>query len=243
MIRAAVLLAGGRGKRQRPYTDVTPKPLLEVNGRATLDYVLRAVRLAGIERVCMVTHHLEEQIFEFVGDGSKWKLSVAFAHQEKLNGNGDALLSVPKEWVQDESVMVIATDYILEENSLLELVNTHKQHNAQIAMSLKECPIEELSARSSVDVDTNWRVKKIIEKPKRDEILSPYAASVMFIFPPAIWEYLPKIQLSERGEIELQAAVDMMIQDGYEAFGLLQPAPLEWNVELMKNSMIEQTQI
>ncbi|MBL0346213.1 galactokinase family protein [Candidatus Villigracilis affinis] len=41
--RSAVLLAAGRGKRQRPYTDVTPKPLLEVNGRPTLDYVLRAV--------------------------------------------------------------------------------------------------------------------------------------------------------------------------------------------------------
>ena len=126
--------------------------------------------------------------------------------------------------------MVVATDYILEENSLLELVEAYEFRKTDIAISLKECPIEELAARSSVDVDTNWRVKKIIEKPKREEILSPYAASVMFIFPPAIWEYLPKIQLSERGEIELQAAVNMMIQDGYEAYGLLQKAPGEWNI-------------
>jgi dTDP-glucose pyrophosphorylase len=141
---------------------------------------------------------------------------------------------VPKEWIQDESVMVVATDYVLEENSLLELVNAHCQHKADIAMSLKECPVEELSARSSVEVDVDWRVKKIIEKPKREEILSPYAASVMFIFPPAIWEYLPKIRPSERGEIELQAAVDMMIQDGYEAYGLLQTAPLEWSPEFIE---------
>jgi len=239
MIRSAILLAAGRGKRQRPYTDVTPKPLLEVNGRATLDYVLRAVKKAGIEQVCIVTHHLEEKIFEYVGDGSKWNLTVTFAHQEKLNGNGDALLSVPKEWIRNESVMVVATDYILEEDSLFELVNAHKHHSAEITMSLKKCPIEELSARSSVEVDSEWRVKKIIEKPRRDEILSPYAASVMFIFPPAIWEYLPKIQPSKRGEIELQAAVDMMIQDGYEAYGLLQSAPLEWSAELMKNSVVE----
>ena len=239
MIRSAILLAAGRGKRQRPYTDVTPKPLLEVKGRATLDYVLCAVAKAGIKRVCIVTNHLEEKIFEFVGDGSKWNLSVTFAHQEELIGNGDALLSVPKDWIRDEPVMVVATDYILEENSLLELVEAHKRTDAQITMSLKECPIEELSARSSVNVDTDWRVRKIIEKPKREEILSPYAASVMFVFPSAIWEYLPKIQLSERGEIELQTAVDMMIQAGYEAFGLLQPAPLEWNVEIMKNSMVE----
>ena len=75
-------------------------------------------------------------------------------------------------------------------------------------------------------------VKKIIEKPKREEILSPYAASVMFIFPDAIWDYLPKVEPSPRGEIELQSAVQQMIEDGYQAFGLLQPAPQEWTPEL-----------
>jgi len=233
-VHSAILLAAGRGKRQQPYTDATPKPLLEVNGRATLDYVLCAVAKTGVKRVCIVTHHLEEKIFAYVGDGSKWNLSATFAHQNKLHGNGDALMSVPKEWIQDESVMVVATDYILEENSLLELVNVYRQQKIELTMSLKECPIEELSARSSVEVDADWRVKKIIEKPKRDEILSPYAASFMFIFPPAIWEYLPKIRPSERGEIELQAAVDMMIQDGYEGYGLLQTAPLEWSPEFIE---------
>lgn len=239
MIRSAILLAAGRGKRQRPYTDINPKPLLKVNGRPTLDYVLCAVAKAGIERVCIVTNHLEEKIFDYVGDGSKWNLSVSFAHQNELHGNGDALMSIPKEWIRDEPVMVVATDYILEENSLMDLVEAHKLHKSDITMSLKECPIEELSARSSVEVDSNWRVRKIIEKPKREEIMSPYASSVMFIFPPAIWEYLPRTLPSERGEIELQSAVDMMIQDRYEAFGLLQPAPLEWKVELMKNSVVE----
>jgi dTDP-glucose pyrophosphorylase len=239
MIRSAILLAAGRGKRQRPYTDVTPKPLLEVNGRTTLDYVLTATARAGIERVCIVTNHLEEKIFEYVGDGSTWNLSVTFAHQTELNGNGGALLAVSKEWLHDEPVMVIATDYILEENSLLELVEAHQRHNADITMSLKECPVEELLSRSSVDVDSDWRVKRIIEKPKRDEIMSPYAASILFIFPSAIWEYLQKIKPSARGEIEMQSAVQMMIEDGYKAFGLLQKAPEEWSYELMKNTMVE----
>ena len=227
--RSAVLLAAGRGKRQRPYTDVTPKPLLEVNGRATLDYVLRAVSKAGVERVCIVTKHLEEKIFEYVGDGSKWNLSASFAHQNELHGNGDALMSVSKEWIRDEPVMVVATDYILEENSLLELVQTKEKSQAEIVMSLKECPIEELTARSSVDVDSEWRVKRIIEKPKPDEIMSPYAASILFILPPQIWDYLPNIRPSERGEIEMQAAIDRMIQDGFKAVGVLQSAPKEWD--------------
>jgi NDP-sugar pyrophosphorylase family protein len=229
MIKSAILLAAGRGKRQRPYTDVTPKPLLEVDGRATLDYVLCAVAKAGIDRVCIVTNHLEEQIFDFVGDGSRWNLSATFAHQGQLRGNGDAVLSAPQDWIRDEPVMIVATDYVLEENTLSDLVEAHKSHHADISMSLKECPIEELSARSSVEVDSDGRVRRIVEKPKRDEILSPYAASILFILPSAIWTYLPRVQPSPRGEIELQSAVDEMIRDGFKAFGLLQPAPREWS--------------
>ena len=233
MIRSAILLAAGRGKRQRPYTDVIPKPLLEMNGRATLDYVLIAVAKAGVERICIVTNHLEEKIFEHVGNGTKWNLDVTFAHQNEVRGNGDALLSVPREWIQNEPVMVVATDYILGENLLLELVEAYEQHNADIVMSLKECPVDEMMSRSSVDVDSDWRVRRVIEKPKREEIMSPYAASIMFILPFVMWDYLPKVEPSPRGEIEMQSAVQMMIEDGYKTFGLLQPAPQEWTPELI----------
>lgn len=230
-LNSAILLAAGRGTRQRPFTDVTPKPLLQANGRATLDYVLTAVARAGVGRACLVTHHLEEKIFDFVGDGSKWKLDVSFAHQSELRGTGDALLSVPRGWIQEEPVMMVATDYILAENMLLDLVKAHEERNADITMSLKECPVDELIARSTVDVDPDWRVKQIIEKPTRTEVLSPYAASILYIFPCAIWSYLPRLEPSARGEIELPAAVQMMIEDGYKAYGLLQPAPREWKPE------------
>lgn len=233
-INSAILLAAGRGKRQRPFTDHTPKPLLQTNGRATLDYVLTAVVRTGIARVCIVTHHLEEKIFDFVGDGSRWQLDVTFAHQHALRGSGDALLSMPKEWIRAEPVMVVATDYILEEEMLLDLVRAHEQRNADITMSLKECPVEELVARSTVEVDPDWRVRRLIEKPTRTEILSPYAASAMYIFPHAIWRYAARIGPSARGEIELPAAVQMMIEDGYKAYGLLQPAPKEWQKEFME---------
>jgi NDP-sugar pyrophosphorylase family protein len=234
MIKSAILLAAGRGKRQRPYTDDTPKPLLTVQGRATLDYVLTAAARAGIERVCIVTNHLEEKVFAYVGDGRKWGLHVTFAHQDELHGTGDALMSVPKAWIHDEPVLVVATDYILQENALLELVKAHEAYGADITMSLKECPPEDLIARSSVGVDSEWRVKRIIEKPRREQIMSLYAASILFILPPQVWEYLAKVQPSPRGEVEMQSAVQMMIEVGYKAFGLLQPAPQEWTPEYME---------
>lgn len=229
MIRSAILLAAGRGKRQRPFTDEVPKPLLPVRGRATLDYILTAVRRAGIERVCIVTHHLEEKIFDYVGNGGKWGLDVTYAHQDELRGSGDALRSAPQGWIPKEPVMVIATDYVLEADILVDLVSAHEAYGGEITMSLKKCSEDELTSRSSVDVDAAWRVKRIIEKPKHAEIMSPYAASVLLVLPPEIWEYLPKIEPSPRGELELQTAVQMMIEDGFRAYGLLQPAPEEWD--------------
>ncbi len=229
MICSAILLAAGRGKRQRPYTDETPKPLLPVRGRPTLDYVLTAVKRAGVERVCIVTRHLEEKIFGYVDDGSRWDLGITFAHQNELRGTGDALMSIPREWIREEPVMIVATDYVLRENDLLDLVQAHEKNRADITMSLKQCPNEELMARSVVDVDPNWRVKRIIEKPSREELLSPYAASILFILPPQLWKYLAKLQPSPRGEVEMQAAIQMMLEDGFKAYGLLQPAPEEWN--------------
>jgi dTDP-glucose pyrophosphorylase len=206
-----------------------------VRGRPTLDYVLTAVKRAGVERVCIVTRHLEERIFEYVGDGSQWGLDVTFAHQNELRGSGDALMSVPREWIRAEPVMVTATDYILREDDLLELAQAYEANRVDITMSLKQCPVEELMARSSVDVDLDWRVKRIVEKPTRDEIMSPYAASILFILPPQLWEYLARLQPSPRGEIEMQAAVQRMIEDGFQAFGLLQPAPEEWKPEQVVN--------
>jgi dTDP-glucose pyrophosphorylase len=119
----------------------------------------------------------------------------------------------------------------LRENALLDLIEAHEHHAADMTMSLKECPAEELLSRSSVDVDSNWRVKRLIEKPRRGQILSPYAASILFVLPPQIWDYLSKIEPSPRGEIELQSAVQRMIEDGFTAFGLLQPAPEEWDAK------------
>ncbi len=202
-----------------------------MRGRPTLDYVLTAVRRAGVERVCIVTRHLEEKIFEYVGDGSPWNLDVTFAHQNELRGTGDALRSVPREWLREEPILIVATDYVLQENDLLDLVEAHEKQHVDITMSLKQCPLEELVSRSSVDVDPRWFVKRLIEKPSRAEIMSPYAASILFILPPQFWQCLAKLQPSPRGEIEMQAAVQMLIEDGCKAYGLLQPVPEEWNAD------------
>ena len=236
----AVLLAAGRGKRLRPFTDETPKPLLPVNGSNSLDMTLRATKRVGIRRVCLVTHHLETQIRSFVDHKSVWDLEVVFCHQAELRGSGDGLLSVLRnlpDWIDRSApVLVSATDYLLPENALTDLVAAHEAQGCDITISLKECPPEELSARSSVELDESWRVQRIVEKPAPGEAPSRYTAALIYVLPPAIWDVLPNLRPSPRGELELPAAVNLLLEAGMKAYGLLQPTPSEWSPEMNHRS-------
>src|SRR3990172_4169671 len=219
---SAVLLAAGLGKRQRPYTDLTPKPLLPVGKSNSLDMTLRAAERAGLRRVCIVTHHLEAQIHSYVGNGSAWGMQAEFCHQAELQGSGDGLLSVLTtlpDWIDRSApVLVAATDYLLPENALADLAAAHEEQGCNITVSLKECPPEELSARSSADFDENWRVRGILGKTAPGEAPSRFTAALIYILPPDIWDVLPKLKPSARGELELTAAANLLLEAGMMAY-------------------------
>lgn len=228
----AVLLAAGRGKRLRPYTDHTPKPLLPVNGRPLLDHALEAVAAAGIRRVCIITNHLAAQIEDFVADGSRWDLSAVFCRQSQLLGTAhavnEAVMAYPHYFQNGRPFLLTATDYIWPENYLLDLVAAHIQNSADISVSLKHMPGVDLSKRSSVAFTHQGDIAQIVEKPAPGQAPSAYVASLTAILPPATGAYLAQMQPSPRGEYELQAVINQMIDDGYRAQGLEQPPPGEW---------------
>jgi NDP-sugar pyrophosphorylase family protein len=228
----AVLLAAGRGKRLRPFTDIMPKPLLPVAGRPLLDHVLAAVAAANIKRVCLVTNHLGDQIEDFVGDGTDWGLSAVFYRQTELLGTAHALNEVvhayPHLFSNGDSFLLTATDYIWPVNYLRDLVAAHIKDGADISVSLKRLPGEDLSQRSSVAFTAQGGIARIVEKPGPGQAPSDYVASLTTILPASARAYLADMQPSPRGEYELQAIINKMIDDGCQALGLEQPVPGEW---------------
>lgn len=227
-----ILLAAGRGRRLRPHTDRVPKPLLPINGRPTLDYALDAARRAGIQHACLVTHHLEDQIRAYVGDGLAWKVSVIYAHQAELLGTGDALLAAfqahPGLFSTGNSFMLAATDYALPENHLVELLHAYRRWGVDIAVSLKKVPPEELSGRSAVRYHGDFILEEIVEKPPAGAAPSQYSASLIFVLPTAIEKYLNALQPAADGELRVQTAINAMLRDGYTGRGLFQDTPAEW---------------
>lgn len=221
-----VILAAGRGRRLRPHTDRTPKPMLPVGDRPMLAYTLDALAAAGVSEVCLVIGYLGEQIAAYVGDGSDWGLNVQYRQQQERRGTADALREAQK--FLTEPTFVMAADYILPKDYLVELKEAYRASGKEMAVSLKRLPARELASRSSVRFGEGGDVVSIVEKPEPGAAPSSVGASLIYIVPPAIRRYLEKLHLSSRGEYELPAVLNRMIRDGFEMIGVLQEPPEEW---------------
>jgi MurNAc alpha-1-phosphate uridylyltransferase len=79
--RTAMILAAGRGERMRPLTDRVPKPLLEVHGKALIEYHLERLALAGIQQVVVNLCWLGAMIRDRLGDGARYGVRIAYSEE------------------------------------------------------------------------------------------------------------------------------------------------------------------
>ncbi len=82
----AVILAGGKGTRLKPYTITFPKPLVPVGDMPILEIVIRQLKQAGFEKVTMAVGHLAELLISYFGDGSKWGLEINYSREDEPHG-------------------------------------------------------------------------------------------------------------------------------------------------------------
>jgi len=83
MSKRAVILAGGKGSRLRPYTVVLPKPLMPIGEYPILEVILRQLAAQGFDRATLAVNHQAEIVRAFCGDGSKWGIRVDYSLETK----------------------------------------------------------------------------------------------------------------------------------------------------------------
>lgn len=79
MSRRAVLLAGGKGSRLRPYTVVLPKPLMPIGEFPVVEVLIRQLARHGFGRITLAVNHQAEIIRAFFGDGEKWGVRIDYS--------------------------------------------------------------------------------------------------------------------------------------------------------------------
>lgn len=106
-----MILAAGRGERMRPLTDVLPKPLLEVHGKALIIWHIEKLRMNGFSEIVINLAHLGHKISEALGDGSRWGIKITYSDESEsgaLESAGGIIKALPL--LGEETFLVVNGD-------------------------------------------------------------------------------------------------------------------------------------
>lgn len=81
--KRAIILAGGKGTRLRPYTVVLPKPLMPIGDYPILEVIIRQLIEHGFNHITMAVNHQADLIQTFFGDGAKWGITIDYSLEDK----------------------------------------------------------------------------------------------------------------------------------------------------------------
>ena len=87
----AVILAGGKGTRLKPYTTVLPKPLAPVGEYPILEIIIRQLKNSGIEDIIISIGHLPQLIESYFGDGKRFGVTIRYVQEKKPLGTAGAV--------------------------------------------------------------------------------------------------------------------------------------------------------
>lgn len=90
-IKQAVIIAGGLGKRLRPLTNDRPKPMVLVNSRPFLEYIVKLLKKNGIKEIILLLGYLPEKVIEHFGDGSEFGIKISYVVSPVYDQNGTRL--------------------------------------------------------------------------------------------------------------------------------------------------------
>ena len=149
--RRAVILAGGKGTRLRPYTVVLPKPLMPIGDYPILEVVIRQLVGHGFNHITIAVNHQAELIKAFFGDGSKWKVLIDYSLEDRPLGTMGPLRLIndlpPNFLVMNGDVLTdldFAKFYLehIESNSLFTISSHRREQRIDYGVLETNCKSE-----------------------------------------------------------------------------------------------------
>lgn len=160
----ALLLAGGLGTRLRPLTATTPKCLVKIAGKPLIEYWLDALERASVLDVLVNTHHLHEQVRDYLAEMSRrGPLRLAEAYEPKLLGSAGTVHE-NRAFADDADEILIVYADNLSNVSLERVLRFHRSHRDPMTMMLFHTPYPEQCGIA--ELDPAGKILSFVEKPK-----------------------------------------------------------------------------
>lgn len=133
----AVILAGGKGVRLRPYTTRLPKPLVPIGEEHTiLEIVLSQLARCGFTRATLAIGHFGHLIRSYIGDGSQWGMEIDYTEPEEVPlGTIGPVLRILDQL--PEQFLVMNGD-VLTDIDYSDLMRQHREAGAQLTVATYE---------------------------------------------------------------------------------------------------------
>jgi glucose-1-phosphate thymidylyltransferase len=196
-----VILAGGSGTRLHPLTRITNKHLLPLYDRPMVTYAVEALVQAGIDELMLVTGGTHAgEFFRLLGNGREYGVDLlTYGYQEQAGGIAEAL-GLAEHFVAGDKVCVLLADNVFE-HSLRPIVENFERQEAGGRIVLSRVEEEEHLRHLGVAVMNGGAVTEIVEKPEAPP--SPYAVTGVYFYDESVWDVLPTLEPSGRGELEI----------------------------------------
>ena len=196
----AVILAGGKGRRLRPYTTVLPKPLMPLGDMPIIEVVLRQLAAFGFDEVIIAVGYLAELMMAYCGDGSKFGLRVRYSKEEEPLGTAGPLALVDG---LDETFLVMNGDVLTS----LDLVAMVRQHRASGAVATIATHKRQHQINYGIiESDSANRVVDYIEKP-----VHHYQVSMgIYVLEPAVLQRITLGVYLDLPDLVRQLMIDLM---------------------------------
>ena len=203
-----IILHGGHGTRLRPLTHTGPKQLLPIANKPMSQYALEDLKKAGIVDIAIIIGDVyPEKVKEYYGTGKKFGVNITYVYQDKPKGISHAI-SLCKDFVNQDKFVVYLGDNVLRKD-LVSYTEKFSSSNSDALILL--CEVDDPSRFGVAQLDGN-KIKKITEKPKDSP--SNLAVIGIYFLTPKIFEIIDNLKPSDRGELEITDALQMLLSDG-----------------------------
>jgi len=185
----AVVLAGGKGERLRPFTEDRPKPMVEIMGIPILGYQFQWLQGQGVSDIVVSCGYRHDVIEAYFGSGERLGLRITYAVEQQPLGRGGALRLALSHVPEDAEAIIATNGDIITNLRLAPVVEAHRAKRMLATIVLTPF----ISPYGIVEVDEDDRVTQFHEKPT----LPYWINAGVYVLAPGLRDRLP-----ERGDHE-----------------------------------------